>query len=75
RSVVKEVRGLGLMQAIELSIPGADIVAAVREHGLLVNCTSETVLRFLPPLIVAAEEIDEMISILDAQLKTAGGGR
>ncbi len=73
RSVVKEVRGLGLMQAIELSIPGAEIVAGLREHGLLVNCTSETVLRFLPPLIVAAEEIDEMISILDAQLMTAGG--
>jgi acetylornithine/N-succinyldiaminopimelate aminotransferase len=75
RSVIKEVRGLGLMQAIDLTIPGAEIVAGLRERGLLVNCTSETVLRFLPPLIVTTEEIDEMISILDAQLMTAGGGR
>jgi len=73
--IVKEVRGLGLMQAIELTIPGADIAAGLRKSGVLVNCTADTVLRFLPPLIVSEEEIDEMISALDAQLQRVGGGR
>lgn len=66
--VVKEVRGMGLMQAMDLKIAGADLVTIMRENGLLVNCTSETVLRFLPPLIVSGEEIDEMIIILEASL-------
>ncbi|MFA6221186.1 MAG: acetylornithine transaminase [Desulfomonilaceae bacterium] len=66
--VVKEVRGMGLMQAMDLKIAGADLVTIMRENGLLVNCTSDTVLRFLPPLIVSGEEIDEMIIILEASL-------
>ncbi len=65
---VKEVRGLGLMQALDLKIPGADLVTIMREAGVLVNCTSDTVIRFLPPLIVSGAEIDEMIIILDASL-------
>ncbi|MGA8832619.1 MAG: acetylornithine transaminase [Desulfomonilaceae bacterium] len=65
---VKEVRGLGLMQALDLKIPGADLVNIMREAGVLVNCTSDTVIRFLPPLIVSGAEIDEMIIILDASL-------
>ncbi|MEW6112124.1 MAG: aspartate aminotransferase family protein [Thermodesulfobacteriota bacterium] len=67
-SLVKEVRGIGLMQAIELAVPCTDMVAAMRERGVLVNCTAETVLRFLPPLIVTEAEIDEMIVALEAVL-------
>ena len=66
--IIKEVRGLGLMQAVDLKTPGADLVAAMRESGVLVNCTSDTVIRFLPPLIVSGAEIDEMIIVLDASL-------
>ena len=66
--MVKEVRGMGLMQAMDLKIAGADLVTIMRENGLLVNCTSDTVLRFLPPLIVSGDEIDEMIIILEASL-------
>ncbi len=73
-AVIKEVRGRGLMQAIELQVPGADLVADMRDNGLLVNCTANTVLRFIPPLIVTREEIDEMIHILDAALGRIQGG-
>jgi predicted acetylornithine/succinylornithine family transaminase len=66
--VVREVRGVGLMQAIDLKIPGADFAVAMREAGVLVNCTAETVLRFLPPLIVTNGEIDEMVAALDSVL-------
>ena len=67
-SLVKEVRGIGLMQAIELAVQCTDMVAAMRERGVLVNCTADTVLRFLPPLIVTEAEIDEMIVALEAVL-------
>jgi acetylornithine aminotransferase len=56
------------MQAIELAVPCTDMVAAMRERGVLVNCTADTVLRFLPPLIVTEAEIDEMIVALEAVL-------
>ena len=49
---IKEVRGQGLILGMELAIPGADIVSQALERGLLINCTANTVLRFLPPLIV-----------------------
>lgn len=74
-SIVKEVRGLGLMMAIELAVPGAELAAAMREAGVLVNCTAETVLRFLPPLVVSEDEIDEMIGKLDGELRKIGGAR
>ncbi len=69
---IREVRGLGLMQAIQLESPCAEHSAAVRERGVLLNCTAENVLRFIPPLIVSREEIDEMIAALDAVLDSAG---
>jgi predicted acetylornithine/succinylornithine family transaminase len=72
-SLIKEVRGIGLMQAIELALPCADMVAAMRERSVLVNCTADTVLRFLPPLIVTEAEIDEMIKALEAVLAEMQG--
>jgi acetylornithine/succinyldiaminopimelate/putrescine aminotransferase len=45
----------------------------MRDEGVLVNCTAEKVLRFLPPLIVIREEIDEMIRALDRVLSRATG--
>ncbi len=72
--LVREVRGLGLMQALDLKIAGADIAVAMRDEGVLINCTSDTVLRFLPPLIVAKQEIDLMIPVLGECLKNAEGG-
>ena len=62
---VKDVRGIGLMIGMELSVPAGDIVKRGLERGLLLNVVQDTVLRFVPPLIVTKQEIDTMIGILD----------
>jgi acetylornithine/N-succinyldiaminopimelate aminotransferase len=61
---VKEVRGIGLMVGMGLTVPAGDIVKKGHERGVLLNVTQESVLRFVPPLVVSKEEIDEMILIL-----------
>jgi acetylornithine/N-succinyldiaminopimelate aminotransferase len=72
--LIRDVRGIGLMQAIDLAIPGANLSRDLREEGVLVNCTADTVLRFLPPLVVSDEEIDEMTERLDNVLSKVAGG-
>jgi len=62
---VNEVRGVGLMIGMSLSIPGAEIVKKGHDRGVLLNVTHDTVLRFVPALIVTRQEIDAMIAILD----------
>jgi acetylornithine aminotransferase len=62
---VKEVRGVGLMIGMNLDIPGAEIVKKGHDRGVLLNVTHDTVLRFVPPLVVTKQEIDAMIAILD----------
>ncbi len=62
---VQNVRGIGLMIGMALSIPAADIVKKGHDRGLLLNVTHDTVLRFVPPLIVTKQEINRMIEILD----------
>ena len=54
--VVKEVRGAGLMLAVELHIPGKEIVKDLLDKGFIINCTQETVLRFLPPFIITQKQ-------------------
>ncbi len=66
---IKDVRGKGLMIGMELSIPGSDIVRSSLDKGLLINCTCEKILRFLPPLIVTQDEINSMFEILEDVLK------
>jgi predicted acetylornithine/succinylornithine family transaminase len=68
---VVEVRGLGLMLGAVLDRPGAPVVARCLAHGLLINCTAERVLRFLPPLVIERREIDEGLAILERALDTA----
>lgn len=70
-SCVKEVRGMGLMLGMELSIEGKDIVAKCLEQGLLINCTNGNVLRFLPPLIISEAEVDQALAILDKAMQSA----
>jgi acetylornithine/N-succinyldiaminopimelate aminotransferase len=67
-AVVTEVRGVGLMAGINLSIPGDAAVVAMRERGILINCTHDTVLRFLPPLIIEREHVDTVVAGLDGVL-------
>lgn len=62
------VRGQGLILGMELSIDGGEMVKTALERGLLINCTVGKVLRFVPPLIVNKDEIDQMLEILDGVL-------
>ncbi|MCD5397822.1 aspartate aminotransferase family protein [candidate division NPL-UPA2 bacterium] len=68
-SFIREVRGRGLMSGIELNFAGKEVARECLERGLLINCTAETFVRFLPPLIITREEIDEGMAILDSVLK------
>lgn len=61
---VKDVRGLGLLQGVELTIDGAPVVADCLNRGLLINCTMDRVLRFVPPLIITQREIDRLVDVL-----------
>jgi acetylornithine aminotransferase len=65
---IKGVRGRGLMIGAELSIPGQKVVERCLHKGVIINCAHETVLRFVPPLVVTKAEIDRLVSILDAAL-------
>jgi predicted acetylornithine/succinylornithine family transaminase len=61
---VKEVRGCGLMLGVDLDIPGRQIVLDAMAAGMLINCTHDTVLRFLPPYIITEKEVDRAMKIL-----------
>jgi acetylornithine/N-succinyldiaminopimelate aminotransferase len=62
------VRGQGLMLGAVLDGPGGEVVARCLARGLLINCTAERVLRFLPPLVITAAQIDEGMAVLDEAL-------
>ncbi len=68
--VIREVRGDGLMVAMELALPGKAVVKRLLEAGFLINCTQETVLRFLPPLIIERRHVDELIAALRPALES-----
>jgi acetylornithine/N-succinyldiaminopimelate aminotransferase len=69
---VREVRGIGLMIGMALDILAGDIVRKGHERGVLLNVTHDTVLRFVPPLTVTKQEIDQMIKILDSIFAEVG---
>ena len=67
-SFIKEVRGLGLMLGMELTIPAREIMNKCMEKGLLVIGAGTNIIRFVPPLIITKENVDEAVSILDKVL-------
>jgi len=69
--VVTEVRGIGLMLAIQLNVPGKDYVKKMLERGFIINCTHDTVLRFLPPFIISNKQVDKTIRALREVLSEA----
>jgi predicted acetylornithine/succinylornithine family transaminase len=73
-SVVRDVRGEGLIWGIELDRPALPVVEAALLRGLLINRTSDTVIRLLPPFVITTAEIDEGVALLDAALTAAFGG-
>jgi len=69
-TVIRDVRGRGLLIGAELDCHVADIITCCREAGLLILPAGPRVLRFLPPLNVTSEEINEALSILGHCLHT-----
>ena len=65
---VKDVRGRGLLLGMELSVPAAPYVAACMDRGFLVNAIQDTMLRFVPPLIIGMDDIDRLMACLDELL-------
>ncbi len=63
--IVRRIKGLGVMLAIELDRDGAELVNACLQKRLLINCTHGNVLRIMPSIAVTGEEIDEATKILD----------
>lgn len=68
-SFIKDVRVRGLMIGVELDRPGKDLVTECMKEGLLINCTHDVVLRFLPPFIISESEIDKACRILSRVFK------
>ncbi len=66
---LKQARGLGLMAALEFYENADRAQAAMWEKGFIINRTQETMLRFLPPLVITAEQIDSMLKALDQVLE------
>lgn len=62
---VKEVRGLGLMIGLELTVPAKDILNKCMERNLLLIGAGANIIRFVPPLIITKTDADKAISILD----------
>lgn len=63
--VIREVRGLGLMLGVELKHPGKALVRQALAQGLILSCTHDTVLRFLPPYIITRAQLNQAVDILD----------
>jgi len=64
-SFIQEVRGKGLMVGVEFTREVKGTVNELLKQGFLINCTSDTVMRFVPPLIITPAEIDRLIAALD----------
>lgn len=72
-SLVKGVKGLGLLMGMELSQPAAPFVQALLEKGYLVTAVAETTLRFTPPLTISDIEVDSVLAALDETLAESSG--
>lgn len=70
-SLVKEVRGMGLMQGMELNQPAGSVIAKAIDMGLLLVGAGKFIIRFVPSLIVSQADIDKAMEILDKALEEA----
>ena len=67
-SIIKDIRGKGMMLAIELSKPGNEVVLDCMKNGFLINCIQQNILRFLPPLNISRKDINTLIPVLSKSL-------
>ena len=66
---VKDIRGMGLMIGVELTVPCSELMGRAADAGLLISVTADTVIRLVPPLIMSAAEADEVVAILAPLVK------
>jgi acetylornithine/N-succinyldiaminopimelate aminotransferase len=68
---IQDVRGAGLMQAVELDSPelAKAVAKQLLQEGIIINRTHETVLRFLPPYVIQKKHVDRLVKALDAALR------
>jgi acetylornithine/LysW-gamma-L-lysine aminotransferase len=69
---VREVRGRGLMLAVELKKPATPVIKAMQERGVLALPAGGTVIRFLPSILIEDAQLDEGIDVLAEALRQAG---
>lgn len=62
--IVREVRGIGLLQGMELDTDARAVVADCLVRGMLINAASDRVLRFVPPLIITERDIEKLLDTL-----------
>jgi len=62
--IAVEARGVGAIQALQLSVPGKPILEGALAKDLLINVTQDTVLRFLPPFLLQEKHVDSGMKIL-----------
>ena len=67
-SIIKDIRGKGMMLAIELSKPGNEVVLDCMKNGFLINCIQQNILRFLPPLNISRKDINTVMPVLSKSL-------
>lgn len=65
KEIAKETRGLGLMRGLELTEPAGSYVLKALEKGVVFMSAGANVIRFVPPLVIRKEHVDEMIKILE----------
>ncbi len=70
---IRDVRGMGLMIGVELSIAGAPVVKAMLDRRVLSNCTQGNVIRLVPPLNTPAPELDRMTDALLESIREVAG--
>lgn len=63
--VVKDHRGIGMMQGLEFTVPVGDIIKKCMDEGLILINAGTNIIRFVPPLVITKDNVDEMICILD----------
>jgi acetylornithine/N-succinyldiaminopimelate aminotransferase len=73
--IIEDVRGLGLLLGIKLKVDGRPLVTQCMQKGFLINCIQDKILRFIPPLIISTEEIDQLVECLDQVLTQAESSR
>ena len=70
-AIVREVRGAGLIWGLDLDRPALPVVEAALELGLLINRTSDTVVRLLPPYVISHSEVEDACALLDRAIGIA----